>query len=528
MANTESIYYLVQRIIDKWQKVKVLDPGSCLYDDEWVRRMTGTFALYTQCCLAIQEFEDYYPLWRKQVFSPLSDSICFASFKELQELANEISVDCKAIRPCKAPIAFPVLLSYHTSKNNESSISSFVPNCKIQINDYRSNITHLVNQYQSEEIDHIKLFNDAVQSLDIKRLQMDVVRAILDYAQMFYCALQDHKIVRNGGCVDVTEFEQNQIKSNMTYLKNDMNNRIIKQIMSIEEEYTYKINSVSLSYVTPSSYSNKQYWQDEMILLLPSMAQFSNLFVESKKTISIVGTKIFVDNEKLVQLFYHDDKAMNFFPLFAKYYYLFSMINNSMPLIKTENEIIEQADQDCDVYISYNWEKDSNNAVNHLTIVLDYNGIKYQRDKKDCSYRDNIKDFMSCLRKGKKIIIFLSKPYLESFNCMYELSGVMENDDYQERLFPIIVDPSVREDAYYVELVRYWEDEIKKLDQEITKIERVSEEQAKPLKEKAKESRRVFKFLSQIKSYIDYTNAPSYDQMSEINFKDLLNNIEKE
>lgn len=37
-----------------------------------------------------------------------------------------------------------------------------------------------------------------------------------------------------------------------------------------------------------------------------------------------------------------------------------------------------------------------------------------------------------------KNILFLSKLYSESFNCMYELSGMIKYTDYQERLFPII------------------------------------------------------------------------------------------
>ena len=525
MDKTDLIYYMVQRIIEQWQKVKVLNPGSCLYDDEWVRRMTGTFTLYTQCCLAIQEFESYYPRWRKQVFSPLNESICYGSFYKLQDLAKEISQDCIALNPCNAPIAYPVLLSYHLSQKDTPSFSSLVPNHEIQIMDYRSNITHLVEQFQKEEIEHIKLFNIAVQSLDVKRLQMDVVRAILNYAQMFYFGLQDCSIIRNAKCIEASEPERSQIKNNLEILKNDMNGLLKRQIESIEKEYTQIINTLSPSFVTPSSYSDNQYWQEEMNSLLPKMAEFDTLFVESKKMISKENTKISVDAEKLVRLFYHNDKAEAFFPLFTKYYYLFSMISHSEPQIMSEVERTEQVSQNCDIYISYNWEKDSNNAANHLAAVLDHNGIKYLRDKKDCFYRDNIKEFMMCLRAGKKIIIFLSKPYLESSNCMFELSGVMESDDYKNRLFPIIVDPTIRDDHYYVELVHCWEDKIKKLHQEITDIERISKEQAKPLKEKEKECRKVFEFLSKIKSYIDYTNSPSYDQMSENNFRDILNGI---
>ena len=523
MNKTESLYYMIPRIIEKWEKIKDLDPNSCLYDDEWVRRMTGTFSLYTQCCVAILEYELHYLQWRNQVFSPLSDAICYGSFGKLQEIAEEIARNCITLRPCNAPIAFPILLSYHNSEDKKKSVYSLIPNYDVQIIDYRSNITHIAYQFPKEDIEHMGLFNKAVQSLDVKRLQMDVVRSILDYAQMFYCGIQDYNIIRKGNRINVSGVVQNQIMKSMSVLKNDMSNLLKRQIELIEEEYTKKINYVSLSFVTPSSYSNKQYWRDEMNLLLQSMAQFDKIFVESKKTISIVKSEIIIDTEKLVQQFYHNEKAEEFFPLFSKYYYLFSLINNSNPHIKEGNVTIHNTDkQDCDVYISYNWENGSNNAVNHLSTILQYNGIKYKRDKLNCTYRDNIKNFMTSLRHGKKIILFLSKQYLESPNCMYELSGVIESPDYKERLFPIVVDASIRDDSYYVQLVHHWHERIDKLKREITDIEGMSEKQTKPLEEKMEENKKVFELLSEIKSYIDYTNSPSYDQMSETNFKDLL------
>ena len=36
---------------------------------------------------------------------------------------------------------------------------------------------------------------------------------------------------------------------------------------------------------------------------------------------------------------------------------------------------------------------------------------------------------------------------------MYELSGIMENVNYKDRMLPVVVDDTIRDDDFYVELV---------------------------------------------------------------------------
>lgn len=40
-------------------------------------------------------------------------------------------------------------------------------------------------------------------------------------------------------------------------------------------------------------------------------------------------------------------------------------------------------------------------------------------------------------------------------NCMYELSGIMENVNYKDRMLPVVVDDTIRDDDFYVELVKH-------------------------------------------------------------------------
>lgn len=126
-------------------------------------------------------------------------------------------------------------------------------------------------------------------------------------------------------------------------------------------------------------------------------------------------------------------------------------------LTKTEEEKAEEIPwrEDEGIYISYNWEGHSAHIVDYLGFVLENRGIPFKLDKKDCPYTVNIKEFMNAIRAGKTVIVVLSRPYLRSKNCMYELSGIMENVNYKDRMLPVVVDDTIRDDDFYVELVKH-------------------------------------------------------------------------
>ena len=70
-----------------------------------------------------------------------------------------------------------------------------------------------------------------------------------------------------------------------------------------------------------------------------------------------------------------------------------NMIDNDIP--SEENSV--KATNQAPVYISYNWENNSDHTVNHLCTVFVLRGINYCRDKQNCHYLDNIKAFMNSI-----------------------------------------------------------------------------------------------------------------------------------
>lgn len=183
------------------------------------------------------------------------------------------------------------------------------------------------------------------------------------------------------------------------------------------------------------------------------------------------------------------------------------------------------------IYISYNWEEKSNNTVNHLEHVLKSSGFAVKRDKHDCNYRDNIRSFMEAIRQGQYVIVVLSKKYLESENCMLELSGIMQHPDYEHRIFPIVCEEAnenIRDDKYYVALVLKWKDIVAEKKSLVDQMKSIDETKMADLEDKYNEALAVYNLLSDMKVYMDYTNAPSSSDASNNNFSQIIESIQKQ
>lgn len=138
---------------------------------------------------------------------------------------------------------------------------------------------------------------------------------------------------------------------------------------------------------------------------------------------------------------------------------LYISIDKSDELVKINN-IPYKFNKDGDVeemtikkvFISYA-HKDSD-LVNILEGELEkYEHIEISRDINVTEYRDSLDQFMKTIRDHDFVISVVSSAYIKSLNCMYEVMHLMQDKNYQEKLFFIIVN---RDDvAYYNEKNRY-------------------------------------------------------------------------
>ncbi|AVQ73181.1 hypothetical protein B5D77_19310 [Microcystis sp. MC19] len=124
------------------------------------------------------------------------------------------------------------------------------------------------------------------------------------------------------------------------------------------------------------------------------------------------------------------------------------------------------------VYISYNWQEDSNEMANQLVQAFAAKGIEIIRDKTHTSYKDSIKNFMRQIGQGKCVVAVISDRYLKSENCMFELVEIARNGDFYQRIFPIILpDARIHKDLERIDYLKYWEDEKAKLQAKYKQID---------------------------------------------------------
>lgn len=121
-----------------------------------------------------------------------------------------------------------------------------------------------------------------------------------------------------------------------------------------------------------------------------------------------------------------------------------------------------------EVFISYSWRDESLKIAEELDTAFKKKGMHIIRDKRDLAYKGLIKKFMRRIGKGKYVILVISEHYLKSENCMYELLQISRNKKFHERIFPLVLKSAkIYKAADSLDYVRYWEQEIKKLEKKI-------------------------------------------------------------
>lgn len=89
----------------------------------------------------------------------------------------------------------------------------------------------------------------------------------------------------------------------------------------------------------------------------------------------------------------------------------------------------------------------------------------------------------------------------------------------------MVVDDTIRDSLFYVELVRHWKEERDKQKNVVKEISKIDPKIAKPEKVRLAEINKVYDFLMVIKDYIDWTNADNLDYLSSTRFGTIIRQI---
>ena len=151
--------------------------------------------------------------------------------------------------------------------------------------------------------------------------------------------------------------------------------------------------------------------------------------------------------------------------------------------------------------------------------------IKITRDIRDLKFTQSIKKFMGSVRDADYVIMIISKDFLESKNCMYEVSEFVKDKDFKDRIIPIITEESkifdIKESINYYQYWKNKKDDLEKVTKPLSREKSASIDQE--LKEYADIEFGILAFISTICDM----NAivVSKDNFNNEHFTKILNHI---
>lgn len=134
------------------------------------------------------------------------------------------------------------------------------------------------------------------------------------------------------------------------------------------------------------------------------------------------------------------------------------------------------------IFLSYSWKQEEiANQLCSFFEPLKETGVEIIRDKDRLKYMQNIKDFMKNINKTDYAVLIISDEYLESENCMYEISELMRLEEYKERIL-VLLSKKTKIFTYKDRLkyIQYWQEHYKNLNKLISEsgIEDYNREEA--------------------------------------------------
>jgi GTPase SAR1 family protein len=176
-----------------------------------------------------------------------------------------------------------------------------------------------------------------------------------------------------------------------------------------------------------------------------------------------------------------------------------------------------------EVYVSYAWGGDSEQLVNELEAAFAERSIALIREKNELAYRGSIRRFMERIGRGKCVVVVISKKYLESPNCMYELTEIARDGSFLQRVFPIVLeDAGIFKAICRVPYIKHWEKEISELDQAMKEVE---QSHLEGIQEEINRYREIRTTIARLTDIIGDMNALSTDAHRESGFDELISAI---
>lgn len=125
------------------------------------------------------------------------------------------------------------------------------------------------------------------------------------------------------------------------------------------------------------------------------------------------------------------------------------------------------------IFLSYNWH-DGETADRIDRYLSGLPGVTVKRDVRDIGSWKSIREFMEGIRRQDYAVLIVSDSYLKSKNCMFEVTEMMKEREYADRIFPAVVETGIYDPLVRAGYISYWQQECDKLEAAIKGLDPVN------------------------------------------------------
>jgi tetratricopeptide (TPR) repeat protein len=173
------------------------------------------------------------------------------------------------------------------------------------------------------------------------------------------------------------------------------------------------------------------------------------------------------------------------------------------------------------IFLSYNWNNKP--QADYIEKNLSSLGISIKRDINDLNYKDDLREFMTQIRESDFAIILVSVDYLKSPNCLFELTQLFKDKDYDKKILPIICDKTkIYGIGEKVSIIKYWSEKCTEIESQIQVLEPTN---ALNLLKELKLYKDIYSSIDEFIENITKRLNINFSDAVKNNFKDILDFI---
>jgi hypothetical protein len=184
-----------------------------------------------------------------------------------------------------------------------------------------------------------------------------------------------------------------------------------------------------------------------------------------------------------------------------------------------ESNKIEEDNKEPKIFLSYS-HKDKEIADRVDKFFLTKN-IQLTRDVRDALPYSSLKKFMDTIRDHDYVILLISDAYLKSINCMYEVIQFIQERNYIDRTFPIVIDneATIFDHSKHGKYIRYWQIKYKEFGDEIKTLQYAG---ISPLHEELEKINKIQSNIGEFLNKITDLKCFPLDELEKSNYKYII------